>query len=112
MGFCSLSATYTQVAFGKNPRNTLFWNLNYWDTASTLAGEVEDVKTTYPKALAIALVAVVLSYFLPLLGTLRVWWKGIGYTTRLDDYIEPEEINHGCYLASYGDWYIFCNPVV
>ena len=55
----------------KTPRNTLFWNLNYWDTASTLAGEVEDVKTTYPKALAIALVAVVLSYFLPLLGGLR-----------------------------------------
>eukprot|EP00434_Breviolum_minutum_P036309 symbB.v1.2.032167.t1/scaffold3815.1/size82879/2 len=52
--------------------NTLFWNLNYWDTASTLAGEVEDVKTTYPKALAIALVAVVLSYFLPLLVGLGV----------------------------------------
>jgi uncharacterized membrane protein YjjP (DUF1212 family) len=49
-------------------RNTLFWNLNYWDTASTLAGEVDEVKTTYPKALAVAMVAVVLSYFLPLSG--------------------------------------------
>ena len=47
-------------------RNCLFWNLNYWDTASTLAGEVQDVSTTYPKALGVAMVAVVLSYFLPL----------------------------------------------
>lgn len=52
--------------------NTLFWNLNYWDTASTLAGEVDEVKTTYPKALAVAMVAVVLSYFLPLLVGLGV----------------------------------------
>ena len=42
--------------------------MNYWDTASTLAGEVDEVKTTYPKALAVAMVAVVLSYFLPLSG--------------------------------------------
>eukprot|EP00913_Durusdinium_trenchii_P019570 g18397.t1 len=53
-------------------RNCLFWNLNYWDTASTLAGEVQDVSTTYPKALGVAMVAVVLSYFLPLLVGLGI----------------------------------------
>ncbi|KAK3204921.1 hypothetical protein Dsin_018967 [Dipteronia sinensis] len=31
--------------------NTLFWNLNFWDNASTLAGEVEEPQRTYPKAL-------------------------------------------------------------
>ena len=47
-------------------RNVLFWNLNYWDSASTLAGEVQDAERAYPKALALALIAVVLSYLLPL----------------------------------------------
>lgn len=47
--------------------NVLFWNLNYWDSASTLAGEVQDAERAYPKALALALIAVVLSYLLPLL---------------------------------------------
>ncbi|KDP39761.1 hypothetical protein JCGZ_02781 [Jatropha curcas] len=47
--------------------NTLFWNLNYWDSISTLAGEVDNPKKTLPKALFYALVLVVLSYFFPLL---------------------------------------------
>ncbi|KAL1288681.1 probable polyamine transporter At1g31830 isoform X1 [Arachis hypogaea] len=47
--------------------NTLFWNLNYWDSISTLAGEVENPKKTLPKALFYALILVVLGYFLPLL---------------------------------------------
>ncbi|KAL8498660.1 hypothetical protein ACS0TY_021847 [Phlomoides rotata] len=47
--------------------NTLFWNLNYWDSISTLAGEVENPKKTLPKALFYALIIVVLSYFFPLL---------------------------------------------
>lgn len=48
--------------------NTLFWNLNYWDSISTLAGEVENPNKTLPKALFYALILVVLSYFLPLLS--------------------------------------------
>lgn len=48
--------------------NTLFWNLNYWDSISTLAGEVDNPKKTLPKALFHALVMVVLGYFLPLLA--------------------------------------------
>ncbi|KAK9145654.1 hypothetical protein Sjap_005557 [Stephania japonica] len=47
--------------------NTLFWNLNYWDSISTLAGEVENPKKTLPKALFYALILVVFGYFFPLL---------------------------------------------
>ena len=54
--------------------NSMFWNLNYWDKASTLAGEVEDPSRTFPKALLGAVVLVVSSYIIPLLagtGALR-----------------------------------------
>jgi amino acid transporter len=47
--------------------NTLFWNLNYWDSISTLAGEVENPKKTLPKSLFYALFLVILGYFFPLL---------------------------------------------
>ncbi|CAJ2671252.1 unnamed protein product [Trifolium pratense] len=47
--------------------NTLFWNLNYWDSVSTLAGEVNNPGKTLPKALFYAVILVVLGYFLPLL---------------------------------------------
>ncbi|KAI3679990.1 hypothetical protein L2E82_50727 [Cichorium intybus] len=47
--------------------NTLFWNLNYWDSISTLAGEVHNPKKTLPKALFYALILVVSGYFFPLL---------------------------------------------
>ncbi|KAL1354122.1 probable polyamine transporter At1g31830 isoform X1 [Arachis hypogaea] len=47
--------------------NTLFWNLNYWDSISTLSGEVQNPKKTLPKALFFALILVVLGYFFPLL---------------------------------------------
>ncbi|KAL3818341.1 hypothetical protein ACJIZ3_004246 [Penstemon smallii] len=47
--------------------NTLFWNLNYWDSISTLTGEVENPQRTLPKALFYALILVVLGYFFPLL---------------------------------------------
>ncbi|KAF8378982.1 hypothetical protein HHK36_028408 [Tetracentron sinense] len=47
--------------------NTLFWNLNYWDSISTLVGEVKNPKKTLPKALYYALFFVVLGYFFPLL---------------------------------------------
>lgn len=48
--------------------NSMFWNLNYWDKASTLAGEVEDPGLTFPKALFGAVVLVVSSYLIPLLS--------------------------------------------
>ncbi|KAF8095390.1 hypothetical protein N665_0334s0010 [Sinapis alba] len=48
--------------------NTLFWNLNYWDSVSTLAGEVANPKQTLPKALYYGVIFVALSNFLPLLS--------------------------------------------
>eukprot|EP01018_Ginkgo_biloba_P008375 Gb_04957 [translate_table: standard] len=50
--------------------NTLFWNLNYWDSVSTLSGEVENPKHTIPKALFCAVLLVVGSYFIPLLSAI------------------------------------------
>ncbi|KAK2641490.1 hypothetical protein Ddye_023253 [Dipteronia dyeriana] len=47
--------------------NTLFWNLNFWDNASTLAGEVEEPQRTYPKALFSAGLLTCLAYLIPLL---------------------------------------------
>ncbi|KAF6138725.1 hypothetical protein GIB67_040857 [Kingdonia uniflora] len=47
--------------------NTLFWNLNYWDSISTLAGEVKNPGRTLPRALFYALILVILGYFFPLL---------------------------------------------
>ncbi|XP_060179693.1 probable polyamine transporter At1g31830 isoform X1 [Lycium barbarum] len=47
--------------------NTLFWNLNYWDSISTLVGEVRNPRKTLPKALFYAVILVILSYFFPLL---------------------------------------------
>ncbi|KAL6593763.1 hypothetical protein ACP70R_048664 [Stipagrostis hirtigluma subsp. patula] len=48
--------------------NILFWNLNYWDSASTMAGEVERPERTFPRALAVAVVLIVASYLLPLMA--------------------------------------------
>lgn len=48
--------------------NTLFWNLNYWDSVSTLVGEVQNPNKTLPKSLFYSLILVVLGYFIPLLA--------------------------------------------
>lgn len=48
--------------------NSMFWNLNYWDKASTLAGEIESPSRTFPKALFGAVILVVCSYLIPLLA--------------------------------------------
>ncbi|TKY50727.1 polyamine transporter [Spatholobus suberectus] len=43
--------------------NTLFWNLKYWDSISTLAGEVKNPSKTLPRALFYAVMLVVLGDF-------------------------------------------------
>lgn len=48
--------------------NSMFWNLNYWDKASTLAGEVEDASVNFPRAIFGAVGLVVGSYLVPLLA--------------------------------------------
>ncbi|RAL52742.1 hypothetical protein DM860_007510 [Cuscuta australis] len=48
--------------------NTLFWNLNFWDNVSTMAGEVENPRKTFPVALSASVVFTCLGYILPLLA--------------------------------------------
>ncbi|XP_050207095.1 probable polyamine transporter At3g13620 [Mercurialis annua] len=50
--------------------NTLFWNLNFWDNVSTLAGEVEKPRKIFPIALFTAVIFTCLSYFIPLLAVI------------------------------------------
>jgi hypothetical protein len=47
-------------------------NLNYWDSVSTLAGEVRNPGRTFPRALVIAVVLVVAMYLLPTMAALGV----------------------------------------
>ncbi|KAI3917336.1 hypothetical protein MKW98_027255 [Papaver atlanticum] len=49
--------------------NTLFWNLNFWDNASTLAGEVDNPQKTFPRALLSAGLITCFGYLIPLLAT-------------------------------------------
>ncbi|XP_020240664.1 probable polyamine transporter At3g13620 [Cajanus cajan] len=46
--------------------NTLFWNLNFWDNVSTLAGEVDMPQKTFPLALFIPVIFTCVSYLIPL----------------------------------------------
>jgi amino acid transporter len=59
------------------------WNYVGWDNASTVVGEVRDASRTYPRALALALATVTLSYFIPLLAALSAtdWstWREGGW---------------------------------
>ncbi|WOL13281.1 putative polyamine transporter [Canna indica] len=48
--------------------NTLFWNLNFWDNASTMAGEVKRPERTFPTALLAAGLMTALGYLLPLMA--------------------------------------------
>jgi len=69
--------------------NVMFWNLNYWDGVSTLAGEVEAPAKTLPRALLVAVLLVVLAYVLPLVASLGVLGVGgdweLGYFATVAD---------------------------
>ena len=54
-------------------------NLNYWDSVSTLAGEVSEPGKTLPRALGGAVVLVISMYLFPLL-------VGLGITTNTGDW--------------------------
>jgi amino acid transporter len=47
------------------------WNFMGWDNASTFASEVESPQKTYPKAMALAVGAVTLTYLLPVVAAAR-----------------------------------------
>jgi amino acid transporter len=49
----------------------VMWNYMGWDNASTIAGEVERPRRTYPLAMAGAVLLVVLTYALPVLAASR-----------------------------------------
>ena len=46
--------------------NTLFWNFNFWDNVSTIAGEVENPHKNFPLALLISVILSCVSYLIPL----------------------------------------------
>ncbi|KAL2470016.1 putative polyamine transporter [Abeliophyllum distichum] len=48
--------------------NTLFWNLNFWDNVSTMAGEVDNPQKTFPLALLCAVIFTCLGYIIPLIA--------------------------------------------
>jgi amino acid transporter len=50
----------------------VIFNYSSWDNVSTFAGEVDEPRRNYPRALGIALVATVLAYVLPVLAGLSV----------------------------------------
>jgi len=45
----------------------MFWNLNYWDSVSSLGGEIGEVKSVLPRALLTAVFLVCIGYLVPLL---------------------------------------------
>jgi len=47
--------------------NNMFWNLNDYDSAASFAGEVLDIKTTYPNGIFLGLGMVYFIYLIPLL---------------------------------------------
>jgi len=52
--------------------STLIYNYSGWDNISTYAAEVNDPRRNYPRALAIALLIVLLAYLLPVIAGVRV----------------------------------------
>ena len=50
--------------------NSFFWNINYWESVSSFAGEVKNPGVTFPKGIFLAVLLVFLSTFIPvLIGT-------------------------------------------
>jgi amino acid transporter len=50
--------------------NTFFWNINFWESAASFSGDVEDPGKNYPMGMGIAVVMVFVSCFMPvLIGT-------------------------------------------
>jgi amino acid transporter len=62
------------------------WNYMGWDNASTVAGEVDNPQRTYPRVMMIALVAIFLSYVIPIVGVWRThvqpdYWSAGSWTS-------------------------------
>jgi amino acid transporter len=46
----------------------LLWNMGYWEGASVCAGEVANIGTVFPQAIAISMVVVLANYILPIMA--------------------------------------------
>lgn len=62
--------------------NSLLWNLNCWDSVSTLVGEIKNPKKTIPKALVSSMGFTSLAYLIPLLTSIGA------ISMDLDDWID------------------------
>lgn len=76
-------------------------NLNYWDSVSTLAGEVPNPAKTFPKALFGAVLLVVVTYVVPL-------FVGLGVTTDISDW----KLGYFASLAKQVQYAIFTVTVI
>ena len=47
--------------------NTFFWNINYWESASSFSGDVIEPEKNMPRGIGVAVLLVFLSTFLPIL---------------------------------------------
>lgn len=69
----------------------IMWNYMGWDGLSTVAGEIDQPRRTYPRALAITIPMITLIYFLPTLialavvGTEDIEWTAGAFTTIAED---------------------------
>ena len=84
----SLSAPAAKQGAGPRRGVAACRNLNYWDSVSTLAGEVPRPHKTVPRALGCAVVLVVITYVGPLL-------VGLGVTTQVHDW----QLGYFAYIA-------------
>src|SRR5208283_5156187 len=57
------------------------WNYMGWDNASTVATEVENPQRTYPRTMIAALVAIVLSYAIPVAAVWRTHFPPANWST-------------------------------
>jgi amino acid transporter len=55
--------------------SVVIFNYSGWDNVSTYAGEVENPQRNYPRAMAIALLTLVLSYLLPVIAGITISTK-------------------------------------
>jgi len=82
--------------------NALFWNLNGFDSASTVAGEVQNPQKTFPRALLFAGLLVAVQYFFPIL-------VGIGVMGKNSPWDDNQYAKIGYDLAGewLQDWIVF-----
>jgi amino acid transporter len=75
-------------------------NLNYWDSVSTLAGEVRDPSRTFPRAMLLAVALVVSMYLLPTMASLGIMPPdAAGETWKLGFYGKVAQMVGGKWLA-------------